>query len=69
MCLSECSIDNCYMYIGPSVIRVCLGNKKIKQHSTPKAVTFMYIYMYMLLCLVCLFDLACFFLSSFSSLI
>ena len=46
MCLSECSIDNCYMYMymGPSVIRICLGNKKIKQHSTPKAVTFMYMY-------------------------
>ena len=41
--------------------------------SFPKVyINYMYLYMFgcaVLLCLVCLFDLACFFLSSFSSLI
>ena len=43
-------------------------NNKAKQHSTPKAVH-IHLGCAVLLCLVCLFDLACFFLSSFSSLI
>ena len=44
-------------------------NGRVVMHILTNCHSIKYNYIYVLLCLVCLFDLACFFLSSFSSLI